>query len=150
MRQWVGSGERVETCRSTAPSSHDAMRNKHFLAVFTAIACALAFVFAVATALRAEGVAVRASMDTTTSCVPAPPMERLEVTRASPVHVAVAPAPVARRLPAVPPSLGAHVRKPEAAFVVGDGAFSPRDLGLDRLCVRRHVPRMECGDPPRA
>ena len=71
---------------------HDAMRNKPLLAVFTAIACVFAFAFAVAAELQAQCVAVRASMDETTSCAPAPSAERLDVTRASPVYVAVAPA----------------------------------------------------------
>jgi hypothetical protein len=70
--------------------------------------------------------------------------------RAMLVQITIAAAPVAKRLPAIPPfarTMLAHSSELNTTF-----RFEPSCTGADcvHVRVRRHVPRMKSGDPPRA
>jgi len=99
-----------------------------------------------AASLRVPGSGV---VDGASYAPPVPP--KLEsVARLAGIHVAVAPAPVAERLPAVlPPLVGGGplgLRHARCERSVPDGSSA----GYVQIRVRRHVPRMDSGDPPRA
>ena len=61
----------------------------------------------------------------------------------------VAPAPLVDRLPTVPPSARLHPVTTEVACLRPLIMDLDRRLDGDPLPIVKHVPRMECGDPPR-
>ena len=77
------------------------------------------------------------------------PQKHEALTRVAPPLIHVAPAPVSGRLPAVPPGV---LDLPQRARVVTferGVAQKCSASGHEQVRVRRRVPRMESGDPPR-
>ena len=80
-----------------------------------------------------------------------PKPEKSDVlTRAERPSVVVAPASASKRLPAIPPGVPDMLSRLVNVVTFERGrAQECGASGYEQVRVRRHVPRMECGDPPR-
>jgi hypothetical protein len=111
------------------------------------------FVLTVRTALGAlasTGPLNARSRDLVAAWGPTHPPGADEIARPPYFHGSIAPAPVAERLPVLPPVQGRALRL--LVKRTRSRGFEPTCAGVVRAQVRvhRHVPRMKCGDPPRA